>query len=62
MDNLAFFLLIISESDRRGLLNPGDVLILSEGDRMKYHAFKGIIRGEKRINLTIRQVRVYQPN
>lgn len=44
------------------LLNPGDVLILSEGDRMKYHAFKGIIRGEKRINLTIRQVRVYQPN
>ncbi len=40
------------------LLNPGDVLILSEGDRMKYHAFKGIIRGEKRINLTIRQVRV----
>jgi alkylated DNA repair protein (DNA oxidative demethylase) len=38
------------------LLKPGDVFILSECDRFRHHAFKGITAGEKRINLTIRQV------
>ncbi len=38
------------------LLNPGDIFIMSKSDRNRYHAFKGITHGEKRVNLTIRQV------
>jgi alkylated DNA repair protein (DNA oxidative demethylase) len=38
------------------LLKPGDIFIMSQGDRNRYHAFKGITHGEKRVNLTIRQV------
>lgn len=38
------------------ILKSGDVLILSEKDRMRYHGIKGIINGDKRLNLTIRQV------
>jgi alkylated DNA repair protein (DNA oxidative demethylase) len=39
------------------LLTPGDVLIMDECDRLRYHGFKGITEGTKRINLTIRQVK-----
>ena len=43
------------------LLKPGDIFIMSEGDRNRYHAFKGITHGEKRVNLTIRQVNFHSP-
>jgi alkylated DNA repair protein (DNA oxidative demethylase) len=38
------------------LLKPGDIFIMSFIDRNRYHAFKGITLGQKRVNLTIRQV------
>jgi alkylated DNA repair protein (DNA oxidative demethylase) len=38
------------------LLKPGDIFIMSGRDRNRYHAFKGITLGQKRVNLTIRQV------
>jgi alkylated DNA repair protein (DNA oxidative demethylase) len=38
------------------LLEPGDIFVMSGDSRMRFHGFKGITKGEKRINLTIRQV------
>ncbi len=38
------------------LLCPGDIFIMTGSDRLRYHGFKGITQGNKRINLTIRQV------
>jgi alkylated DNA repair protein (DNA oxidative demethylase) len=38
------------------VLNPGDVFVMSGVCRMKFHGFRGITRGTKRVNLTIRQV------
>jgi alkylated DNA repair protein (DNA oxidative demethylase) len=38
------------------LLNPGDVFIMGGEDRLRFHGFKGITQGKKRVNLTIRQV------
>jgi alkylated DNA repair dioxygenase AlkB len=38
------------------LLSPGDIFIMTGSDRLRYHGFKGITQGNKRINLTIRQV------
>jgi len=45
-----------SDAVKEIILEPGDVFVMSGKSRMKFHGFKGIIRGEKRINLTIRQV------
>lgn len=45
-----------SEPTQKILLHSGDIFILSGEDRMRFHGFKGIIQGHKRINLTIRQV------
>jgi alkylated DNA repair protein (DNA oxidative demethylase) len=39
-------------------LEPGDVLLMDGCDRLRYHGFKGITEGTKRINLTIRQVNI----
>jgi alkylated DNA repair protein (DNA oxidative demethylase) len=38
------------------ILHPGDVFIMGGKDRLRFHAFKGIVNGEIRINLTIRQI------
>lgn len=48
----------LNRSDRLEdiILEPGDIFIMGGEDRMRFHAFKGISAGEKRINLTIRQV------
>ncbi|HAA26712.1 MAG TPA: alkylated DNA repair dioxygenase [Cyanobacteria bacterium UBA8553] len=45
-----------SQPIREIVLNPGDVFIMSGNDRMRFHGFKSIICGTKRINLTIRQI------
>ena len=37
------------------VLDPGDVFVMSGVCRMKFHGFKGITKGNKRVNLTIRQ-------
>ncbi|CCI37830.1 MAG: alpha-ketoglutarate-dependent dioxygenase AlkB [Microcystis sp.] len=37
-------------------LQPGDIFIMGEDDRLRFHGFKGILNGKKRVNLTIRQV------
>lgn len=38
------------------ILNSGDIFIMADEDRLRFHGFKGILKGEKRVNLTIRQV------
>jgi len=38
------------------ILNPGDIMIMADEDRLRFHGFKGILKGHKRVNLTIRQV------
>ncbi|QGZ92874.1 hypothetical protein GQR42_24580 [Microcystis aeruginosa FD4] len=37
-------------------LESGTILILSGEDRMRFHGLKKITNGQKRINLTIRQI------
>lgn len=38
------------------ILKPGDIFIMGDEDRLRFHGFKGILEGQKRVNLTIRQV------
>jgi DNA oxidative demethylase len=37
-------------------LTSGDIFIFGDTDRMRYHGIKGILNGNKRLNLTIRQI------
>lgn len=37
-------------------LKSGDIFIFGEDDRMRFHGIKAILNGNKRLNLTIRQI------